>query len=620
LNYENPVEEIKNRSDIVEVIQRFVPLKRAGRNWKGICPFHHEKTPSFIVFPDSSSYHCFGCGRSGDVFRFLMDVQGKEFKEILTDLARQYGVELHVAPERKAAKETEDLLYDLNSVAAHYYHQILMQATSAEAARNYLDSRGIAAQTRQEFLLGFTQDGWDGLTKYLSDKGHDLEKAASIGLLMTRESGGYYDRFRKRIMFPIRDAEGHIRGFGGRSIDGAEPKYLNSPESSIFAKGSLLYGLDAARQNIRNLDAVVVVEGYTDALMAHQSGFRNVVASMGTAIVDKQIFSLKKLTKNFILALDADNAGDLGMLRGLEVIRTSVEHLRINVRTSDGRVIQGFQPGVSIRVAVLPRGKDPCDVIKEDPAEWTAALESAKPVTDYAINLVASHHDLQSASGKSDMVREIAPVVAQVADPVEKAHYLQKVAHLAQVEERVVESAIARHTVPQSVGPPGASFPTRREKPGLEARLVGLLIAHPDLLTDENQAKLADLIPVEYNLALGAAIHARGPEGIDYDEFSADLGAELEDFGQALLRSISEDVDFTVEQAKAAFENIVMRLERARLNDKLRLYEFMAQEADESGNQDEAARLKGDIAILASEMSRYDPRPSTLFKDHRSQD
>ncbi|MCL5256183.1 MAG: DNA primase [Chloroflexi bacterium] len=619
VNSQNPIEEIKSRTDIVETISRFVNLKRAGRNFKGLCPFHGEKTPSFIVFPDSASYHCFGCGRNGDIFHFLMDIEGKDFREVLSDLARATGVVLHTSPEKKTAREEEQRLLELNQTAAYYFHQILNQSAGAAQARDYIEARGINRKTIQEFLIGFAPESWDSLWNHLAGRGFSMKDALAVGLVVEREGGGVYDRFRGRVMFPIKDAEGRVRGFGGRSIDGSQPKYLNSPDSLVFSKGSLFYAMDAAREHIRSTGAAVVVEGYTDALMAHQAGYGNVIASMGTAIGDHHISILKKLTGNFILALDADKAGDMATLRGLEVIRSNVEHLRVPIRTREGSTGFELRPSVTIRVVSMPRGKDPCDIIREDPQSWARLVESASPVADHAIALVSVRHDLNTAEGKSAFVREATPVISQLADPVEKAHYVQKIARLTHLDESAIRASIAKSA---RHGTTRVASEEEGRRPGkdLEQHLLLILMRYPGLLAEVDVEKLADLLGVEYNLALEALVQSASTGSLELEHFFSALGPNLEGFGRELASLTASEPELPDAQLEAVLDNLLRRIERRRLSEKLRQYQFMVREADESGDQEWASRLKAEIAQLASQMSRFDPRPSPLFRDSRCTD
>jgi len=317
------IDEIKNRLDIVEVISAYVPLKKAGRNYKGLCPFHVEKTPSFVVFPDSDGWHCFGaCSTGGDIFSFIMKKENLDFGEALRLLADKAGVPLEERRPEQAEKESRlDKLRDLNAVTASFFNHHFVASSQAGAARDYVESRGLNDDTIERFEIGYALDEWDALLGYLKKKGYSEEVILEAGLIIERESGGYYDRFRNRLVIPIRDRRGRVIGFGARALDDSLPKYLNSPQTPLFDKSSVLFGLDKALRAIRSRNEVIIVEGYMDVLTAHQYGIDNVIASMGTALTEKQLRELSRSTSRFILALDSDAAGDQATLRGLHLIR-----------------------------------------------------------------------------------------------------------------------------------------------------------------------------------------------------------------------------------------------------------------------------------------------------------
>ncbi|HWR71133.1 MAG TPA: DNA primase, partial [Dehalococcoidia bacterium] len=307
------VDEIKQRLDIVEVLSSYVPdLKKSGRNFKAVCPFHSEKTPSFFVFPERQSWHCFGaCGTGGDMFAFVMRKEGVDFKEALNILAERAGVTV-VQRKLDEGKSEADRLKEINEAAADYYHNLLFHSSGGQRTREYLVRRGVSEKTMRQFLIGYSQDSWDSLRLELLKRGYHENELSAAGLLVEKEKeAGSYDRFRNRLMFPIRDAGGRVVGFGARALDDSLPKYLNSPQTLIFDKSSSLYGIDFARPAIRKENLVVIVEGYMDVIVAHQHGFTNVVASLGTALTEKHVGIVKKLTNRLVLALDADAAGEM---------------------------------------------------------------------------------------------------------------------------------------------------------------------------------------------------------------------------------------------------------------------------------------------------------------------
>ncbi|MFQ6020173.1 MAG: DNA primase, partial [Dehalococcoidia bacterium] len=404
----NTIEDVKARLDIVEVIGQYVQLQKAGRNLKAPCPFHTERTPSFIVSPERQSWHCFGaCGSGGDVFSFVMRKEGLDFGQALRLLAEKAGVAL---PERR--QEAEDgrweRLHQANEAAGQYFHHLLLNSEAGKAARQYLERRGIDDGTAQEFLLGYAPPGWEVLRNHQQERGFLEEELLAAGLLVEGESGPH-DRFRHRLMFPIRDVKGRIIGFGGRSLDDSLPKYLNTPQTAAFDKGSTLYALERARDAIRRERRAVIVEGYMDAIAAHQHGFTNVVASMGTALTERQVRLLKRYTRNLVLALDADAAGSEAALRGHEVAteaaRQAEEPEVVPVLTWRGLVRYQEAVSLDLRVAELPPERDPDDVIRSDPEAWRELIVAAKPVLDYKFEAIAARTDRGDPRARSQAVQ-----------------------------------------------------------------------------------------------------------------------------------------------------------------------------------------------------------------------
>jgi len=404
------VDEIKDRLDIIEFIGQYVPLKKAGRNYKGLCPFHSEKTPSFIVFPDSKTWHCFGaCGIGGDILTFVMRRENLEFREALEELARRAGISLRPqTPQEATAHKAMTLLAEINDAAAAQFNHWLTQSNAGAQARRYLEKRGLNQESWGAFQLGYAPDEWHALEQALTAKGYRIPDIISAGLLSEREDGGHHDRFRGRLTFPIRDIRGQVVGFGGRVLDDALPKYLNSPQTPLFDKSSILYGIDLAKDAIREQGLAVIVEGYMDVLMAHQHGIRNVVASMGTALTEPQLKILKRLTKKIALALDSDAAGDRGTLRGLETAKQVLDYQAVPVPTSRGLVDYEARLDTEIKIITLPTGLDPDEIIRSDAAEWARLVESSLPVVDYYFQALTRDLDLSSSQGKAEAVHRLA--------------------------------------------------------------------------------------------------------------------------------------------------------------------------------------------------------------------
>jgi len=461
------IDEVKQKTDIVGVVSQYVALKKAGRNLVGLCPFHSERHPSFFVYPEQQSWHCFGCNTGGDAFSFIMKKEGLDFGEALRLLAQRAGVTLPSRPGRDEEKEEKERLYKINETAAQYFHSLLLNSPEAAKARKYVQGRGFTDKAAAEFQMGYSPNKWEDLKKCLREHGYAEGELLKAGLIVEADSGRTHDRFRNKLMFPIMDIKGHVIGFGARVLDESLPKYVNSPQTPAFDKSRNLYGINLAAAGIRQQDTAVIVEGYVDVITAHQNGFNNVVASMGTAVTEAQVSSLKRLTRNLVLALDADAAGEEAMLRVV-----SYE----NILESE------------IRVVILPQGKDPDDVIKEDTDTWRNLLSKATPIVDYTIDMITSKLDLNTARDKSLAVKELLPVIAAMGDKVRQAHYVQKLARLVNVGERTIEAELSRFktvaerakvTAPRpekAVYTPHTLLPSR-----LEEDYLTLILQHPEL-------------------------------------------------------------------------------------------------------------------------------------------
>ncbi len=427
-------QEIKNRLDLVDVVQDYgVQLRKSGRNYTGFCPFHpNTRTPAFFVFPETQTWRCFGaCAEGGDVFSFVMKKNGWDFKETLVELAKRAGVELEDSRPKDAAREAaEARQIVLLDAASTYYHQLLLYAPQAETTRRYVSGRDLSEETVAAFRLGFALDSWDAARTHFTGQGYSEDELMAVGLLTEHEERHTrYDRFRGRLMIPIRDLDGRVVGFGARTLDpDGVPKYLNSPQTALFDKSNLIFGLDMARRHIRDKHEVVLVEGYLDVMTAWQHGFRNVVAQMGTSLTETQLRLLQKQTKRFVLALDSDAAGAKATLRSLQLARETLDRdldVRFNAR---GLVQLEGRLKADIRVVTLPEGQDPDSLIRAEPEAWPRLLAEARPVVEYVIQVVAAELAPDDAKGKSAAADQVLPLIADIADPVEQDHYLNKLA------------------------------------------------------------------------------------------------------------------------------------------------------------------------------------------------
>lgn len=445
-------QEIKDRLDIVDIIGESMSLRKAGNSYTGFCPFHHNtRTPAFVVFPETQTWRCFGaCADGGDVFNYVMRKNGLDFPEALKMLALRAGVELKPqTAARRMQQGAEDRLSNLLMVIADYYHHLLLHAPQAEQARRYLAGRALSAETIATFKIGYALDSWDAVKTHFASLGYDQQDLLAVGVLTKNEDKNtIYDRFRNRIMFPIRNAGGSVVGFGARTLDkDGIPKYLNSPQTILFDKSYLLYNLDLAKRHIREAHCAVVVEGYMDVLQAWQHGFHNVVAQMGTALTEQQLRLLKRQTKKFVIALDADAAGAKATLRSLEVARETLD--RDIDFGFDARGLVRFEGRLqtTIEVATLPPGLDPDDIIRKDPAQWEAIIQSAQPTVDYVIDVLTRDLDLTDAKAKSAVGRRITPLIMDIPDAIIRDHYWQILAR--KIETDVMHLRQAALSVPQ---------------------------------------------------------------------------------------------------------------------------------------------------------------------------
>jgi len=443
------VDEIKNRLDIVEFISTYVPsLKKAGRTYKGLCPFHSEKTPSFVVYADQQTWHCFGaCSTGGDIFSFVMKQEGYDFVEALKFLAAKAGVALEErSPEQAESDKRRQKLLEMVSAAAQFYHKQLLQSPQAEFCRDYIARRGLSQDTMVTFQLGYAPNQWEGLKTDLLSRGYSEQEMIDGGLLVIKdENRPGYDRFRDRFITPIRDVRGRVIGFGARALhDGQQPKYLNSPQSVLFDKSNILFGLDIAKNAIRDSEQAVIVEGYMDVLQAHERGFSNVVAEMGTALTERQLKQLKRFSSKFVLALDSDSAGSAATLRGIDIARKALLQPASSILTAQGLIYHEMHLDAEIKIASMPDGKDPDDVLKSDPDLWRTLIETALPLVDYYIQIIIGKLDLNTAKGKSTAVKEILPLIKELSNSTEQTHYLQQLARLVKIDERTLEQELQR--------------------------------------------------------------------------------------------------------------------------------------------------------------------------------
>ena len=431
------VDDIKARLDIVETVSGYVVLSKSGRYFKAPCPFHTEKTPSFIVNPERQGWHCFGaCATGGDVFSFVMRMQRLDFGDTLRLLADKAGVAL----SQRRDSDKSDVLHRINQVATRFYRDVL-ESSQGRHARGYLEQRGVSAEIAARFELGLSPPGWEGLKSHLTGLGSTEGQAVEAGLLHRSEDGSTRDFFHGRLMFPIHNRRGEVAGFGARALDDSMPKYINTPRTPIFDKRSMLYGLHLGSEAIRDEGTGIIVEGYMDAIAAHQYGYANVVASMGTAVTQQQVSQLKSLASSFVLALDPDAAGQEATLRSLESSWRVLGRPASGVRHGSVGMLYQREP-LTLKIAALPAGRDPDTLIREDPEEWERLTREAAPLMDFLIPAVAARLDTSTGQGKTQVVETLFPIIASTEDHFDQERYFSKLAETLEVSGDELKAAV----------------------------------------------------------------------------------------------------------------------------------------------------------------------------------
>ena len=463
---EEKVSEIRDRSSIQEVVSDYVTLKKTGKNYKGLCPFHSEKTPSFMVNEEKQIFHCFGCGEGGDVFTFLMKAGQFSFPQAVEELAKRYGVqlpsrELSATQNKEMAKR--EALFHINQIASEYFHDLLTKRREGEEGRKYLSQRGISQEVIVEHRLGTSTDRWDGLVQYLQEKKVSLELAWELGLIFPKKREGWYDAFRGRILFPIFDLHQRIVGFGGRVIREGQPKYLNSPESSIYHKGEVLYGLQVAKRYATEKDCVIIVEGYFDLLTLHQYGLNHSVATLGTALTTQHIRTLKRYTKNLITLFDADQAGVQATLRSLPLF---------------------LEEEVAGKTIVLPKGEDPDGFLRKGNLEdFGKRAERAVPLIDFFFERLMKTTDVKSIDGKVSVAKEGVALLGKIPDKIRRDFYTKALAERLDVKESFLYEMLRfSPKEPSKVGEDFRKSSMERSFPKSEEIVVRLMVHHPEVI------------------------------------------------------------------------------------------------------------------------------------------
>jgi DNA primase len=583
---DSQIEEIKNKLDIVDLVGSYVKLTRTGINYRGICPFHSEKGPSFFVSPTRQMWHCFGCGLGGSIFDFIMKIDGVEFGDALRILAKKAGVELK--KENPKLRTERQRMYEICEWSASFFEKQLSASDWGKKAKDYLLKRGIQEETIKKWRLGYSPDTWQGLSDFLVGRGYNRDEIVKAGLAVSSEkgtsnSGRTYDRFRGRIIFPIFDANAQVVGFGARIFSDrggsalvgkgneVQPKYINTPATMLYDKSNILYGINNAKLAIRKNNQCVLTEGYTDAIMCHQAGFENTVAVSGTALTGNHLNLLKRYTDNLLLAFDMDLAGDSATKRGINL----AENQGFNIKIID----------------TYSNAKDPAEIILENPKNWDESVKNARAIMDYYFDTAFSHFDKKSAQGKKEISRIILPAVKRIPNKIEQSHWTQKLSQMLEVSpESVIEELknIKMESIPDTGNTSGGlpysqksnninNFTEEGRKRLLEEQIISLILKNP------------------YNLNL-----IKQPEFCMFSEKNRDILEELNKISAPVFVSDEPNIE---EKLKAMFADISKSQEYKDYLDGL-FFKAEVEFEDDGDNEFELCLLQLKKLELKNELCR----------------
>jgi DNA primase len=578
-------DEVRQQADIVRVVSDYVSLKKRGANWIACCPFHTEKTPSFNVHPGKGIYKCFGCSAGGNVFDFVMRVEGLSFPDAVRLVAETSGIPVpqEVAPDagRERAERRRKRLFELNEWACEFFEQQFGASAEGRRALEYLESRGITSETRERLRIGYAPASWDALGAHLATRGATREEIADSGLVTVKESGGgYYDRFRGRVMFPIVDAQGRAVAFGGRALGDDKPKYLNSPETAVYTKGNHLYGLYHAKDAIRRAGFAILVEGYLDVVIPFQAGVENVVASLGTALTEAQARLLKRFMARpqVIVNYDPDVAGQQATTRSFEIL-----------------LAQGFK----INVLQLPGGLDPDDYVREHGADaYRDLLRTTVPYLDYVVDQAMGRHDTKRPSGKADALNEVLPFIAQIENQLERVEYARRTAERMGIDEEILRKELRRAAARREPKIDPNRVAPRHAMTDVERRFLVVLFGDEQVRSSVlPEIEVADIEGLAsepiFRALLGA--HSAG-ESIGY----AEVSEQLSDIARQDLASlVSMEIDdiagawkgTMAENLASEARSCLAHLRRSRLQRELEQLSKQIRQAESEGDEGRLSEL-----------------------------
>jgi DNA primase len=579
------IEEIRANNDIVGLISEYVPLKRQGKNYVGLCPFHQEKKPSFSVSSQRQIFHCFGCGIGGNVYKFLMEYQKMGFLDAVKYLAERANITLPARTLSTEGTSEYEPLYKANHLAAAHYHQQLLESIEAERARQYLKKRGFSEDIIKSFRLGYAPPGWDGLIKRAGRHSISPEVLFKAGLALKKDFGeGYYDRFRDRLIFPITNVSGKFIAFGGRIMgDGDEVKYINSPETPIYQKGRTLYGLFQSKEAIRKSGTVVIVEGYTDVLSLFQAGISNVVASLGTSLTSHQARLISRYAQEAVIVYDADSAGVAAAHRGLDLLLAT---------------------SVAAQALSLPPGKDPDQVVREKGGDYLAkGLQNAESFLDFKLRHLRQKTSFSSVKEKAEAIEEMGRTISLIEDPIRRGLYLREVAEKMGVDEKLVVLAVQKVS-PRRRGRPEIETQVRevvhRGSEWAERRILALLLQNPKLVPSVRmRLSVDDFKDENHRRVAGQLLEADEEEAVE----PAKLMNSLTELG---LESLISELCFLEErgQVERLLEDYMRNFEGKRLLREEQRVKEQLREAEKGGDEALVDQLTRRLSQIAQQRYR----------------
>jgi len=591
-------EEIKAKIDLIDLISEYVQLKPAGANWKALCPFHNEKTPSFMVSREKQIWHCFGCGEGGDAFSFMQKIEGIEFPEALRILAEKTGIKLKKVSPELVSQKTK--LLDICKLSAEFFHKALLVSTEAKMARDYLAKREIKPETVAEFKLGYAPDSWDKLLNLLLKKGFKENDIFLAGLVVKNEKGQLYDRFRQRLMFPIFDHLGNVVGFTGRILDETKEnqggKYVNTPQTLIYNKSLIIYGLDKAKEEIKKQDLAVFVEGNMDVTTSHQAGIKNVIATSGTALTLEQLKLLQRYTNNLALSFDADLAGQAAAERGIDIALSLGLNIKIIQLPEiiDGQVI-----------------KDPDDCIKKGISYWQVAIKQAVSIMDFYFEKAFKQFDPNNPLAKKEIAAKLLKQVSKLANKVEQNHWLNQLAQKLDVPDNIIQETLNKYLEKKKESLPIIKFEVLNQKNRevlLAEQLLALSLKYPqnldyvidhlevEMLAEKELQKIYKELILYYN-------EKKSFDYLDFEKLLLTQGEKYVNLVSTLLLLVDKDfLNFSDEKIKQEIIDIIKLLRKSFINSKTKQVEKLLVQAEKESNQKQIEELSQEFSALTEQL------------------